>query len=64
MTGGASVFADFADDVVASLATAGAAVEQVHLPDHGVTGNGHALTYETNSDDTVAVVLRWIEETT
>jgi hypothetical protein len=29
-----------------------------------VTGNGHALTYETNSDDTLAVVRRWIEETT
>lgn len=60
VTGGASMFADFADDVVASLSTAGAAVERVHLPEFGVTGNGHALTYESNSDDTLAVVLRWI----
>lgn len=64
VTGGASMFADFADDVVTWLSTAGAAVERVHLPDFGVTGNGHALTYETNSDDTLAVVLRWIEEKT
>ncbi|PVY97510.1 alpha/beta fold hydrolase [Actinomycetospora cinnamomea] len=61
VTGGASMFADFADDVVASLATAGADVERVHLPDHGVTGNGHALIYETNSDEALAVVLRWLD---
>jgi len=61
VTGGASAFADFADDVVASLAVGGADVERVHLPDHGVTGNGHALTYETNSDETLAVVLRWLD---
>ncbi|WP_308252212.1 alpha/beta fold hydrolase [Pseudonocardia sp. KRD291] len=60
VTGGASMFADFADDVVASLAVAGADVERLHLPDHGVTGNGHALIYESNSDETLAVVLRWI----
>lgn len=61
VTGGASMFADFADDVVASLAAAGADVERVHLPDHGVTGNGHALIYETNSDEALAVIRRWLD---
>jgi alpha-beta hydrolase superfamily lysophospholipase len=61
VTGGASPFADVADDVVASLAAAGADVERVHLPDHGVTGNGHALTYETNTDQALGVVLRWLD---
>lgn len=60
VTGGASMFADIADDVVASLRVAGAAVERLHLPDHGVTGNGHALIYESNSDDALAVVRHWI----
>lgn len=61
VTGGASMFAEFAPAIEQSLRVAGAAVERLHLPEFGVTGNGHALTYESNSDDTRAVVQRWID---
>ena len=45
---------------MAFLKTAGAAVEGLHLPDHGVRGNGHGLIYEKNSDEALAPVLRWL----
>ncbi|MUL44312.1 alpha/beta fold hydrolase [Streptomonospora sp. PA3] len=60
VTGGASHFADFAPEVVAFLTAAGARAEQLHLPDHGITGNGHGLTLEANSDRTITPVLDWI----
>jgi pimeloyl-ACP methyl ester carboxylesterase len=59
-TGGASPFAGFAPQVVDFLVKAGALAEQVHLPDHGITGNNHGLILEANSDDTVKPVIDWI----
>ena len=38
----------------------GAAAELLHLPDHGVRGNGHGLIYEKNSDAALQPVLRWL----
>lgn len=60
VTGGASPFAGFAPQVVEFLAAAGARAELLHLPDHGVSGNGHALIFEANSDETVRPVIGWI----
>lgn len=60
VTGGASDFADFAPEVVSFLAAAGARAEQLHLPQHGITGNGHGLTLEANSDRTITPLLDWI----
>lgn len=53
VTGGASAFETFADQVVDFLRTAGADAERVHLPDHGIEGNGHGLIFEQNSDEIV-----------
>ena len=55
-----SVQATFAPDMVEFLVTAGAAAEHLHLPDHGVLGNGHGLIYETNSDEALQPVLQWL----
>ena len=42
------------------LKDAGAAAEVLRLADHGVTGNGHGLIYEKNSDEALQPVLRWL----
>ena len=60
VTGETSSFAEAAPAIVAFLAQAGAAVERLHLPDHGVRGNGHGLIYERNSDQALQPVLRWL----
>lgn len=60
VTGGASAFADFAPQVVDFLRDAGALAVRLHLPDHGVKGNGHGLIFEANSDETVRPVIDWI----
>ncbi|PRX49568.1 hypothetical protein B0I33_103605 [Prauserella shujinwangii] len=61
-SGGASAFATFAPDVTTFLRTAGADAEHVPLPEHGVTGNGHGLIFEANSDRTIQPVLHWITD--
>lgn len=60
VTGDSSVFTGFAPQVVDFLNTAGAQAEHLRLPEHGITGNGHGLIFEANSDDTVKPVLNWI----
>ncbi|WP_236788220.1 alpha/beta fold hydrolase [Amycolatopsis sp. GM8] len=64
VTGGASAFAGFAPQVVEFLTAAGARAGQLHLPDHGVEGNGHGLIFERNSDETVTPVIDWIVKET
>ncbi|KID30905.1 alpha/beta fold hydrolase [Prauserella rugosa] len=64
VTGGASAFAGFAPQVVDFLTGAGAGASLLHLPDVGVTGNGHGLIFEANSDETVKPVIDWILATT
>ncbi|GFK17752.1 alpha/beta fold hydrolase [Corynebacterium glutamicum] len=61
LTGGASAFADFADEVVDFLNHGGAQATHAHLPDHGIFGNGHAVMQEQNSDQTIRPVLEWLE---
>ena len=58
VTGGASAFAGFAESIVEFLSNAGAAAEWVHLPEHGISGNGHGLIFEANSDE----VVRFVED--
>ena len=60
VTGETSSFAAFGPAIVNFLVAAGAAAEQLHLPDYGVRGNGHGLIYERNSDEALAPVLRWL----
>ncbi|MGH3628464.1 MAG: lysophospholipase, partial [Sciscionella sp.] len=62
VTAGASPFVGFAPQVVEFLNTAGCRAEQLHLPDQGITGNGHGLIFEANSDETVVPVMDWIRE--
>lgn len=46
--------------MVKFLTTAGAAAEQLHLPDYGVLGNGYGLVFEKNSDQALEPILRWL----
>ena len=61
VTGDTSTFAPASPPIVALLKAGGAAAELLHLPDHGVTGNGHGLIYEKNSDAALQPVLAWLE---
>ena len=61
VTGDTSAFAPASPPIVAALKAGGAAAELLHLPDHGVTGNGHGLIYENNSDAALQPVLAWLE---
>ena len=47
--------------IVEQLQAGGAAAEPMHLPDHGVTGSGHGLICEKNSDAALAPVLAWLD---
>ncbi len=62
VTGKASLFVKLAPALVKFLVTAGAAAEQLRLPDHGVRGkgHGHGLIYEKNSDQALEPILCWL----
>ena len=60
VSGETSAPSRFAPAMVEFLVRAGAAAELLHLPDHGVRGNGHGLIYEKNSDRALEPVLRWL----
>ena len=64
VTGDTSSFAPASAPIVAALKAGGAAAELLHLPDHGVTGNGHGLIYEKNSDAALQPVLAWLARKT
>ena len=61
VTGDTSSFAPASPPIVERLKAGGADAELMHLPDHGVTGNGHGLIYEKNSDAALAPVLAWLD---
>ena len=46
--------------IVHFLTQAGADVEHLRLQDVGIHGNGHAVQLEKNSDDSAAVIERWL----
>lgn len=60
VTGGASAFAGFRDEIAEILTRSGAPTEVLHLPDHGVDGNGHGLIFEANSAEVLDEVLTWL----
>lgn len=60
VSGETSVQSKYAPAMVEFLRTAGADAELLHLPDHGIFGNGHGLIYEKNSDQALQPVLRWL----
>lgn len=61
VTAEASDFAAATPPTVDFLNAGGASAEILHLPDHGVFGNGHGLIYERNSDEALRPVLAWLE---
>ena len=61
VTGDTSAFAPASPPIVAALKAGGAAAELLHLPDHGVTGDGHGSIFEKNSDAALQPVLAWLE---
>lgn len=44
------------------LTQAGASVEHLRLEDKGITGNGHMMMSETNSDEIATVIENWITD--
>lgn len=61
VTGGASAFAEFREEFSDILTRSGAPTDVIHLPDHGVEGNGHGLIFEANSAEVLEKVLGWLE---
>ena len=61
VAGDTSAFAPASPPIVAALKAGGASAELLLLPDHGVTGNGHGLIYERNSDAALRPVLAWLD---
>lgn len=62
VSGETSVQAGYAPEIVEFLVRAGAAAQLLHLPDHGVRGNGHGLVYEKNSDEALSPILAWLDD--
>jgi pimeloyl-ACP methyl ester carboxylesterase len=61
VSGEASPFVNFDDQIVDFLKAAGADVDRLRLADHGAHGNGHGMMFERNNRETLQVVLDWIE---
>jgi hypothetical protein len=61
ITGEASYHAPYDHCTTSFLRQAGVSVEHVYLSECGVTGNGHMLMMEKNSDESASVVAQWIE---
>src|SRR3954447_3701812 len=61
VSGEASPFLHFDEQVVDFLKAAGADVERVRLADHGVHGNGHGMMLERNNREALQVLLDWSE---
>lgn len=61
VTGEASTFAKNGPSIVSFLNKAGASAHHIHLPDYGISGNGHGLIYEKNSDEALKPVLNWLD---
>ena len=51
----------FADEFVGFLRAAGCDADHLHLPDHGVRGNGHGIMLERNNREALGVILEWLE---
>ena len=61
VSGEASPFVHFDEQIVDFLKAAGCDVDRVRLADHGVHGNGHGMMLERNNRETLGVLLDWID---
>ncbi len=61
VSGEVSPQAGYAPKMREFLVNAGAKADLLHLPDHGIFGNGHGLIYEKNSDMALQPILHWLE---
>lgn len=61
-SGEASVFDGFAGEIAEFLRVAGCRADWVRLADRGVRGNGHAVMFERNSAEALAVLVDWMDE--
>ena len=60
VAGDVSPAAVFAPPVAGFLDAVGARAQLLRLTDHGLTGNGHGLIFEANSDETAVPVIDWV----
>jgi pimeloyl-ACP methyl ester carboxylesterase len=60
VTGEASMFRRFDDQLVGFLKQSGCDVELIQLADHGVRGNSHGIMLERNNEEALAVLTRWV----
>ena len=63
VTSGRSLMAPTDSGTVAFLSQAGADVTHLRLEDLGLTGNGHLMMLEENSDAVLGVVTNWLSTT-
>ena len=61
VSGEASPFVHFHDEMVAFLEKAGCDVDSLKLADHGVHGNGHAMMLERNNAEALEPIIEWVE---
>jgi pimeloyl-ACP methyl ester carboxylesterase len=59
VTGEASVFNHTDPIVVEVLRQAGCRVDHIHLAEHGIHGNGHAMMLERNNREVLDAILTW-----
>jgi hypothetical protein len=48
------------EGIVTFLNTNGAKADYIYLGDRGITGNGHMMMMENNSDAIAALLLSWL----
>src|SRR5215207_7355005 len=61
VSGEASPFVHFDEQIVDFLKGAGCDVDRVRLADHGVHGNGHGMMFERNNREVLGVLLAWLD---
>ncbi|HEY2528880.1 MAG TPA: alpha/beta hydrolase [Xanthobacteraceae bacterium] len=62
ITSEASYHAPYDDCTVAYLRQAGVHVDDIHLPDTGIHGNGHMMMLEQNNLQIAAVMTQWLDK--
>jgi pimeloyl-ACP methyl ester carboxylesterase len=62
VTGEASPHAAYDHGTAAFLRDAGVENTHIRLEDHGITGNGHMMMYEKNSEEIASLVADWMDK--
>ena len=63
VTAEASWFREANEKTVEYLSAKKSRVEHIRLWEHDITGNGHMMMSETNSDDIADLILNWLQKT-